>query len=123
MNIDAIIEWLILGAILLGSVFCLISSLGLIRLPDVYTRSHAATINVGLGLLFILFGAFVFFWYFRGVLSTRIFVVLIFLFLTVPVSGHAITRAAYRSGVPLSDISVKDELRDDLAKLEKEQDV
>ena len=43
------------GAIIVGSVFCVIGAIGVIRLPDVYCRMHAAGIidTVGIGLIFL----------------------------------------------------------------------
>lgn len=45
-------------------------------------------------------------------MSGKLILGILFVLLTAPVSGHMISRAAYRSGVPLSDISIKDDLKD-----------
>ncbi|MFC3788082.1 monovalent cation/H(+) antiporter subunit G [Paenibacillus sp. GCM10012307] len=113
---NAIIEILIAVMVLAGTVLSLLSSLGFIRLPDVYTRAHAATKSVTLGILFILLGTFLYFWFVHGLISIRLLLGIVFVFLTAPVAGHLIIRSAYRSGVKLSDTSVKDELREDLKK-------
>lgn len=107
--------------IISGTMLSLLSSLGLLRLPDVYTRSHAGTKSVTLGLLCILMGAFLYFLIKDGFVSIRLLLGIVFVFLTAPVAGHLIARSAYRSGVKLADISVKDELRDDKLKLEKQK--
>lgn len=44
--------------ILLGAILCLISAIGVLRLPDVYTRMHAASKASTLGVVLILVGVF-----------------------------------------------------------------
>lgn len=116
MNMSETIEIVILGFVLLGTMLSLLSSLGFIRLPDVYTRSHAATKSVTLGTLTILLGTFIYFWYFKDTISVRLLLGIVFVFLTAPIAGHLIARSAYRSGVKPADASVKDELKRDIEK-------
>lgn len=96
-----------------GTVIMLISSLGVIRLPDVYTRAHATTKSSTLGLLCILVGAFIHFLYHHQIVSIRLILGILFVFLTAPVAGHMIIRSAHRAGVPLADISAQDALEED----------
>lgn len=111
-------EVIVLVFVLSGTVLSLLSSFGILRLPDVYTRAHAGTKTITIGLLSILFGAFLYFWFTEGIISVRLALVIIFVFLTAPVGGHLIARSAYRSGVRLADISIKDELGEELARQE-----
>lgn len=115
------IEVIVSILVLSGTALSLLSSLGILRLPDVYTRSHAATKAATLGILCILLAAFLYFALRHGVTSVRLLLGIIFVFLTAPVAGHLITRAAHRSGVELSDTSVNDDLRDDRIKYEAEK--
>jgi multicomponent Na+:H+ antiporter subunit G len=101
---------LIISTIILGVIFILVTAVGLIRLPDVYTRTHAASKSATLGVMFILLGVFFHFWFIEDHVNTRILLGIVFLFITGPVGGHVIGRAAYLSGVKLWDGSVKDEL-------------
>ncbi|TDN95526.1 multisubunit sodium/proton antiporter MrpG subunit [Salegentibacter sp. 24] len=93
----------------LGTLFVLLSAIGLIRMPDTYMRisvnTKAATLGVGL----ILVGTAVFF----NDLSTtsRSLVIILFVFLTAPVSAHLIGRASYFTGVKLWKGSVVDDLK------------
>ncbi|PKD21868.1 sodium:proton antiporter [Salegentibacter salinarum] len=93
----------------LGTLFVLLSAIGLVRMPDTYMRisvnTKAATLGVGL----ILVGTAVFF----NDLSTtsRALVIILFVFLTAPVSAHLIGRASYFMGVKLWKGSVMDDLR------------
>ena len=106
-----IVEWIAVLLILLGSVVSVISAFGLIRLPDVYTRSHAATKSATLSVLACLIGAFIYFWSNDGFVSIRLVLGIIFVFLTAPVAGHLVCRAAYRSRVPLAEGSGEDALK------------
>ena len=96
--------------ILFGAIVSVISAMGMIRLPDVYTRSHAATKSATLSVLTCLLGAFIYFWVHDGYVSVRLILGIIFVFITAPVAGHLVCRAAYRSRVPLAEGSVDDEL-------------
>lgn len=116
MNATAIIEAIVLLLVVLGTIITLISSLGVIRLPDVYTRAHATTKSATLGILCILLGTFIYFIYTHQIVSVRLLLAIVFVFFTAPVAGHLIIRSAHRSGVPLADISVQDDLQDDLKK-------
>ena len=111
MNVKEILEWIAILLILFGSIVSVISALGLIRLPDVYTRSHAASKSSTLAVLVSLLGAFIYFWEDDGFVSIRLILGIIFVFITAPVAGHLICRAAYRSRVPLTEGSGEDELK------------
>lgn len=87
--------------IVLGSIVSLISAFGLIRLPDVYLRSHAATKSATLGILLILLGAFLYFLIYMDHFSVKLLLGIAFVFLTSPIAGHLNGRAAYRTGVAL----------------------
>ncbi|HKL35554.1 MAG TPA: monovalent cation/H(+) antiporter subunit G [Salegentibacter sp.] len=93
----------------LGTLFVLLSAIGLVRMPDTYMRisvnTKAATLGVGL----ILVGTAVFF---NDVSTTsRSLVIILFVFLTAPVSAHLIGRASYFMGVKLWKGSIMDDLR------------
>ncbi|MNB67278.1 Na(+)/H(+) antiporter subunit G [compost metagenome] len=107
--------------VLIGAVICGISAFGLVRLPDVYLRSHAATKSATLGVVGVLAGAFILDWISSGTASFKLLLVIGFVFITSPVAGHLNGRAAYRSGVPLWENSVRDELKPVLAQSEPEQ--
>lgn len=111
-----IVEWIAIVLALAGAVFCAISAFGLIRLPDVYLRSHAATKSAALGVLFVLVGAFVYFWVVDGDVNIKLLLAIVFVFLTSPVAGHLNGRAAYRSGVKLWKGSVRDDFKEVLEK-------
>ncbi|GGN50640.1 MULTISPECIES: Na+/H+ antiporter subunit G [Oceanobacillus] len=112
MNVSVMIEYV--GAILIfiGSLFAVVSAIGNIRFPDVYTRSHAATKSSTLGVLLTLTGALIYILESQNYFSVRLVLGIVFVFLTAPVSGHLVTRAAYRSKVKLADITLEDDLEE-----------
>ncbi len=116
-----IIETIVIVMVIIGTLMNTLSSLGFIRLPDVYNRSHAATKSITLGILFILLGTFIHFLFVDDYFSVRLLLGIVFVFLTAPVTGHLIVRSAYRFGVKLSDSSIKDELAEDLERAKKKE--
>ncbi|WP_203248168.1 Na+/H+ antiporter subunit G [Sporosarcina beigongshangi] len=122
MSVNEIGEFIGALLILTGGIASVISVFGLIRLPDVYTRSHAATKSSTLAVLLTLSGTFLYFWFSEQFISVRVLLGIVFVFLTAPVAGHLIIRAAYRSKVKLADISVEDALYEVLHKEELKKD-
>jgi multicomponent Na+:H+ antiporter subunit G len=95
--------------IVLGSLFVLLSALGLLRMPDLYMRMSTTTKASTLGVGLILLGASIHFWE-VGIVS-RAIIIISFLMLTAPIAAHMIGRAAYFDGVPLWKGTVHDELK------------
>ena len=121
MNVSEIGEFIGALLILMGGIMSVISVFGLLRLPDVYTRSHAATKSSTLAVLLTLLGAFLYFLSTAHFVSVRLLLGIVFVFLTAPVAGHILVRAAYRSKVKLADISGTDDLYDVLHKEEEKE--
>jgi multicomponent Na+:H+ antiporter subunit G len=96
---------------LVGSAFALLAAVGVLRMPDVFTRMQASTKASTLGLGCLLLGAALQ----MGDLASFIRAASIgaFVLLTTPVAGHVIARAAYFSDVPLWKGTVLDERRRD----------
>ena len=90
----------------MGIAFDFLGVLGLLRLPDVYTRLQAATKCITFGTAGLLFGVFIM----KGFSSFgfKALLGIVFIFLTSPTAAHAISRAAHRSGIPLAEESVID---------------
>ena len=80
-----------------GLVFTLVAAIGLHRLPDCYTRTHATSKSDTLGALLTLAGAALAVG--TGNAAFKLTLLLVFLFLTSPTASHAISRAAYRQGI------------------------
>lgn len=80
-----------------GLAFLVISTVGLLRLPDVFTRAHAVAKSETLGLILIFGGLF----FLPGLdwqVGIRLFLVLAFSVLANPTGAHALVRAARESG-------------------------
>jgi multicomponent Na+:H+ antiporter subunit G len=88
---------LAVGFILVGVFFLVVAAIGTLRLPDVFTRSHAVSLTDSLGAIFVLAGLSIYQGF--GINMLKILVVLILLLLLNPVIAHATVRAAYRAGV------------------------
>jgi multicomponent Na+:H+ antiporter subunit G len=89
--------WLAISLIVVGLIFLVIGSIGMLRLPDVFSRAHALSLTDSLGAVFVLLGLAVY----EGFTMNfpRIMVVLVLVYLMNPVISHATIRAAYRSGL------------------------
>lgn len=107
---EMLINSLIILFITVGVFFILVTAIGLIRLPDVYSRAHAASKSATLGVMSILIGVFLHFWLIEGNFNPRIILGILFLFITGPVGGHMMAKAAYFSGVPLAKETVRDDM-------------
>ncbi|GJL66313.1 MAG: hypothetical protein NPIRA05_12840 [Nitrospirales bacterium] len=83
--------------ILTGLFFLIVAAIGVVRLPDVFTRSHAVSITDSLGAFLMLMGIAVHEGFSLNIL--KIFAVLILLYLQNPVIAHATIRAALRAGL------------------------
>ncbi len=106
----------IAGAVLLliGALLCLTAAIGLLRLPDVLSRMHAATKPQTLGLLCVLTGLGLTLRQ-PAVIGLLVLVAGLQL-LTAPVAAHMVARTAYRTRQLDDDLIVTDELSEDLSK-------
>ncbi len=84
---------------LLGALFFLISAVGLLRLPDFFCRVHAPTKAATLGVVLLGLGAVLRSLANGDLLWLEELAILIFLFLTIPVSSQVLAKAARRRGV------------------------
>lgn len=107
----SVIEFISALIILIGGITSVVSAIGMIRFPDVYSRAHAATKTTTLAVLITLFGVFLYFLFVEGFFSVRVLLVIAFVFLTAPVSGHLVLRASYRAKVKMADSTLVDELK------------
>lgn len=98
--------------IIVGAAFAVIAAIGVLRLPDVLIRMHASTKAGTLGSGLILLAVAIHWGDELGV-TIKVIAAIIFLIVTAPVGAHMIGRAAYRTGVPLSDRMVVDALKDE----------
>ena len=74
----------------LGSLFILISSIGLLRFSETFSRMHATTKATSFGMLLILTGVALFF--LSGIVVLKAALVIVFIYLTAPIAAHAVSR-------------------------------
>ena len=99
-------EYIGIGLICVGLLFDLFGCVGLVRLPDIYTRLQAATKSVTLGTCVILVGAAV--WAGLGPTGVKALVCMLFVLITSPTAAHAVARGAYKFGVKMAEPTVVD---------------
>ncbi|MBC1459035.1 monovalent cation/H(+) antiporter subunit G [Listeria newyorkensis] len=107
---NVIIEIIISIMILIGASLSILAAIGVIRLPDVYTRTHAAGISNTFGVSLLLFATVGYFFHSGEGFNARVLLAILFIYLTTPIASHLINRAAYDTGVPLA-IRIRDQLR------------
>lgn len=88
-----ILELLVSLLIVLGSIFVLVGSVGLLKLPDLMSRLHAPTKATTLGLGGVLLASMLFFLASSGELSIHELLISMFLFITAPITAHFIAKA------------------------------
>lgn len=87
-----ILSWVL---IVIGSVFSVVGAIGLLRLPDFYTRLHAAGITDTLGAWALMVGILL--QAESWLVAVKLVLIVIFLFFTSPTATHALARAALAS--------------------------
>ncbi len=92
-----------------GLIFLVGSMIGMLRLPDFYSRVHASGNSETLGTLLVLLGLAVY----NGVsiTSAKLLVIVMFIFVGNPIGSHILAKAAYKTGHP---VWTKQSLPDDL---------
>jgi multicomponent Na+:H+ antiporter subunit G len=94
--------------ILLGAVFHFSAGLGMLRMPDAYTRMQAGTKASTLGNALVLAGIA----FYHPSWSLKLLIIVYFVLMTNPVSSHALARAAHRIRIPMSPNTTVDALAD-----------
>ena len=89
-----------------GLVFFIGSAIGMLRLPDFYTRIHASGNSETLGCMFSFIGLMLY----EGLTFTAVKLAFVFLlvFLANPIGSHILSKAAYKSGHPVWTLDSRD---------------
>ena len=100
-----ILSWIMLVS---GALLCVIGGIGMLRLPEFYTRIHAASVTETGGAILILGGLLLQAPDFP--VAVRLVLVLIFLLYTSPTATHALAKAAREAGMePLAALDEQDQ--------------
>jgi multicomponent Na+:H+ antiporter subunit G len=87
-------SWLLLAV---GSFFVLVGGIGMLRMPDLYTRMHACSVTESMGTLLIVAGLMLHTGW--DLASFKLFGVFLFLMFTGPVASYALANSALIAGV------------------------
>lgn len=105
-------------SLLAGSTFLLIASVGLVRLPDLYSRMHAAAKPQWLGVFLVAVGLML---SMRTPQWTAVAILMVILqTISAPIGAHLMARSAYRTEQADFDCLVIDELAEDIAEITNE---
>lgn len=106
------LPWLADALVVLGVAIMTIGIYGVIRMPDLYTRLHAASKSVVLGVVSLCAASIV-----TGdpAIVARVVLIAVLLLVTTPVASHAIARGAYLEGEAMRTPGAVDESDHDLA--------
>ncbi len=94
---------------LLGAIFIFLGSLGIVRMPDSFNRMQTGTKASTLGTILTLLGLGIIVPSWFG----KVFILIMFVMITNPVSSHTLARAAHFVGIKLSEKTVSDVLAED----------
>ena len=100
MGIATALEWVVAGLVIAGGAFSLIGSLGLLRMPDFFTRLHGPSkaTTIGMGSILVASSLYM---SFRGPgLSLHEFMISLFIVITTPVASHLLAKAARHRRLP-----------------------
>ena len=111
-----IVSWVL---ILLGSSLIAIGSFGFFRLPDFWSRLHAASVIDSGGMILLILGMC--FQAGFSLITVKLFLIAIFLVITGPTATHAVANAALVSGLSINNRSSKDKVREEELKIEKKE--
>ena len=89
-----IASWVLLS---LGAFFTLVGAIGLVRMPELFTRMHAASVTDTLGVAFLVMGMML--QAGLGLVTLKLLFILLLFFFTGPVVTHALAQAALQDGV------------------------
>jgi multicomponent Na+:H+ antiporter subunit G len=103
-------EGIVIALAVIGVVFSLSGAVGILRMPDVYSRIQCSSKTITMGALPALIALIVG----EGPISpygSRALLVAVLLLVVNPAASHALARAAYKTGVPMWPGAVTDQVR------------
>ena len=83
--------------VILGIAFILVGSVGIIRLPDFFTRTHAVSKSDTLGVIFVIGGLVIYEGFTLS--SLKLILIILFIALANPIGSHALAKAAMKKGL------------------------
>jgi len=96
--VSMILDWASWACLLAGGFFCIVGALGLVRMPDFYTRMHAASVTDTLGAGLILFGLILQAGW--TLVMAKLLIIVLLIAFTSPTATHALAKTALTRRVP-----------------------
>lgn len=90
-------QWIGIFLLFGGLFFIIVTAVGVVRLPDFYTRLHATGKSETLGILLSFLGLA--FYHGISLTSFKMLLIILFILFANPIGTHLLSRAAYRAGV------------------------
>jgi len=115
----SVVEWVASACFLLGCALTLVAAIGILRFPDLLARMHAGTKPQVLGLVLSMTGLGLSIG--SSQVAWKLILVIVFQFMTAPVSAHMVGRAGYRTGKVREDLLEVDELTEDLERAKADE--
>ncbi|MDP9355265.1 MAG: monovalent cation/H(+) antiporter subunit G [Chloroflexota bacterium] len=106
------VPWIADALVILGVAIMTVGVYGVVRMPDLYTRLHAASKSVFLGTISLVLASMV---TGEAAIVARVLLIGVLLLLTTPVASHAIGRGAYLEGEQMQTPGALDESGHNLA--------
>ena len=100
MDSATLLEWIVSGLVVAGGAFSLIGSLGLVRMPDFFTRLHGPSKATTIGMGSILLASALYMSVRGPGLSLHEFMISLFIVITTPVASHLLAKAARHRRLP-----------------------
>jgi len=104
-----VLEILAYTLIFAGAAFCLIGAIGILRMPDVYSRMHSAGVTDTLGAFLVLLGLLLLAGF--SLAGAKLLLLQAFLWMASPTATHALAKAARHGGVhPVLGAQTREEI-------------
>lgn len=101
---DQIVEYTLAALLVIGGIFAIVGSFGLLKLPSTMQRLHAPTKATTIGVGSALIASMAYFWYFEGTVSWHELMITLFLFLTAPITANFIAKAQLHRAIEKSEL-------------------
>ncbi|TGD43668.1 Na+/H+ antiporter subunit G [Pseudotabrizicola sediminis] len=101
---DLIVEYILAALLVIGGVFAIVGSFGLLKLPTTMQRLHAPTKATTIGVGSALIASMAYFWFYEDTVSWHELMITLFLFLTAPITANFIAKAQLHLAVKAEDL-------------------
>lgn len=101
---DLIVEYILAALLVIGGVFAIVGSFGLLKLPTTMQRLHAPTKATTIGVGSALIASMAYFYFYEDTVSWHELMITLFLFLTAPITANFIAKAQLHLAVKAEDL-------------------